>query len=112
MTTENTDAAAVEQNLPVALDLDAVEREDAKGPFGFRHLGRRYTLTDPQEIDWQQLLVAQRDPLYFITIALPKDDREEFFNTKMPSWKMNRLVEDYMKHYGLTSPGEAGGSPA
>ncbi|MFI7608782.1 hypothetical protein ACIBTV_27230 [Micromonospora sp. NPDC049366] len=109
-TPNSPDAVTDEPN--VALDLDSLEREDSKGPFPFRHKGRRYLLSDPQEIDWQRLLIAQRDPVYFITLALPADDREAFFASEMPGWKMNKLMERYVKHYGLTSPGEAAGSPA
>ncbi|MFG3710883.1 hypothetical protein [Micromonospora sp. NPDC047730] len=96
----------------VALDLDTLEREGAKDPFTFRHGGKRFMMSDPQEIDWQKLLVALRDPVFFMTLALPADDREEFFSLDMPSWKMNRLVKAYSEHYGLPSPGEAAGSPS
>lgn len=96
----------------VALDLDSMERENPKAPFTFRHGGKRFMMSDPQEIDWQKLLVALRDPVYFMSLALPADDRDDFFSMDMPGWKMNRLVEEYSKHYGLPSPGEAAGSPS
>src|ERR1044071_8241079 len=49
----------------VSLDLDTLEREKAPKQFIFRHLGARYLLVDPQEVDWQDLIPALGDPYPF-----------------------------------------------
>lgn len=96
----------------VSLDLDSLEREGTKEPFTFQHLGKRYMMSDPQEVDWQRLMIAMKDPVYFMSLVLPADDREQFFDADLPTWKLNKLMAAYTKHYGLPTPGEAAGSPA
>lgn len=96
------DDAAVEPD--VILDLDTLEREQAAKPFYFRHNERRYLLIDPQEMDWQDLIVAIGDMYAFFRKAVPVDDQPEFFTTKMASWKMKALMERYQQHYGLPDP--------
>lgn len=94
-----------------ALDLDALEREGAPGPFDFTLEGRRYIMSDPKEVDWQDLLAAMQNPVMFFRLVLPTDDQHEFFKTRLPAWKMNRLMESYQNHYGLPSLPNAGGLP-
>lgn len=97
-----------DKRAPIALNLDTLEREGgAPDPFVFVHGGERILLSDPQEIDWQKLLAALRDPMVFFRLVVPPDDHKVFFGTDMPGWKMNRLMQEYMTHYGLPSPGEA-----
>lgn len=95
----------------VTLDLDTLEREGAKPPFTFRHNGKRYLLADPQELDWQDLFAALGNPVLFVQKIVPADDHDEFFATRMPTWKINALFENYIEHYGLPKPGEAPGLP-
>lgn len=97
---------------PTALDLDALEREGGSPiPFVFVLGGKRYLLSDPKEIDWQDLISALTNPYMFFKLMLPPDDQDTFFGTKVPSWKLNTLVESYIKHYGLPSAGEADALP-
>lgn len=96
----------------VAMDLDALEREGAElKPFVFTHNGRQYTLVDPQEMDWQDLLSGLRNPALFLRYALPPADHREFFAGRLPSWKMIALMEGYTKHYGLPDLGNASALP-
>jgi hypothetical protein len=88
----------------VTLDLDVLEREKAPKPFYFRHLGARYLLVDPQEVDWQDLILAIGDTYTFFRTIVPADDRESFFAAKLPSWKMRALMDSYVQHYGLPNP--------
>lgn len=106
------DAQQINDNLPATvLDLDTLEREGgSKPPFVFQHNGKRYLLSDPQDVDWQKLIDAMASPFAFFRNVLPADDQREFFASPMASWKMNALMEAYMKHYGLNL-GEAGASP-
>lgn len=102
-TAEKTTEADVEVPA-VVLDLDTLEREDAAETFTFRHLTRVYTLLDPQEIDWQELIISIGNSFHFFQTVLPAEDQTEFFAAKMPSWKMKALMERYQVHYGLPDP--------
>lgn len=92
----------------VGLDLDVLEREgDIAEPFTFQHDGDTYTMLDPQEIDWQDLLSGLRNPALFIRFALPVDQQRTFFGKRIPSWKMNKLMAAYQQHYGIPDLGNA-----
>jgi hypothetical protein len=91
------------------LDLDTLEREGGSPePFDFVLDGRRFILSDPKEIDWQDLIAAMRSPILFFKMVLPADDQKPFFAAKIPAWKMNALMTGYQDHYGLPGQGEAG----
>lgn len=99
-------------NTKPALDLDALEREGGTPkPFDFVHEGKRYMLSDPQSIDWQDLIAAMRSPVLFLRMVMPPEDHVDFFRSKMPSWKMNALMKSYQDHYGLAGLGEATALP-
>jgi hypothetical protein len=100
--TQKTDDAAKEPD--VVLDLDTLERENAPAPVTFRHDGRRYMLRDPQDVDWQELMLAIDNSYQFFRSVLPPDDQKDFFKAAMPSWKMKALMERYQEHYGLPDP--------
>jgi hypothetical protein len=114
MTTElpdKTDAAA-EPAEDVTLNLDKLEREDTKGPFAYLHAGRRWVLNDPEDIDWQELLSSVGNPVMMLRAALPPDDRDAFFKSPMPTWKMKALAKNYQDHYGLPDVPEGDALPA
>ncbi len=93
---------------PVALDLDTLEREGGtQEVFKFRLHARDWILADPTEFDWQDVVVLFTDPYGFFRRTLPADDVAEFFSHRIPAWKLNVLIERYIKHYGLPTPGEA-----
>jgi hypothetical protein len=94
-----------------ALDLDKLEREGAPKPFDFVLDGHRYLMSDPQEVDWQDMLAALQNPVMFFRLVLPADDQQQFFRTKLPAWRMNKLMQAYQDHYGLPSAGNVGGLP-
>lgn len=98
------DAADASKEPGVTLDLDTLERQKTPEPFYFRHLGQRYLLVDPQEVDWQELILAINNTYQFFTTIVPADNRDDFFAAKMPSWKMRALMDRYMQHYGLPDP--------
>ena len=94
-----------------SLDLDALEREGTNPPpFTFRLNGHTYTMVDRQEIDWQDLLTAMRNPIAFIKFAMSAADHALFLAERVPLWKMDILIESYFKHFGIPLPGEATGS--
>lgn len=94
---------------PVALDLDALEREGAPGPFDIMLSGKRYMLSDPQEVDWQDLMAAMSNPHMFFRLVLPAEDHSQFFETRLPSWKMRKLMQRYQDHYGIPDHPNAAG---
>lgn len=109
-TRPGTDASTPER--PVAMDLDSLEREGAPArPFDFQLAKRRYLMADPKEVDWQDLIAAISNPIMFFRLVLPADDRTAFFTTKLPSWKMEKLINAYLEHYGLPNLPNAGGLP-
>lgn len=97
---------------PAALNLNTLEREGGpKLPFDFDLGDKRYILSDPQEVDWQDLLLSMNNPVSFFRIVLPPDDHVSFFSTKLATWKMNVLMRQYQEHYGLPTGPEAAGLP-
>lgn len=96
---------------PAALNLDTLDRQDAPLPFDFIHDGYRYVLSDPKDIDWQDVVAAMSNPHMFFKLVLPADDRRRFFESRLPVWKMNILMERYQDHYGLPAAPNAGGLP-
>lgn len=105
MTASDVAAFTVKQ----AFNLDALERESSKEPFAFIHLGREYMLEDPQEKDWQQLVLVVSDPIRFLRLVLRPADVDAFFENAMPTWKLRALTEAYRDHFGLGELGESGG---
>lgn len=90
-------------NLPepgVVLDLDTLERpeKDVKPPFIVKVGGKKVTFTDPGEIDWQDLAAIDA-PVDLFSVALSREDREHFRETRIPGWKFNELMESYYTHY-------------
>jgi hypothetical protein len=97
---------------PAALDLDALEREGAAAqPFDFILGGKRYMMSDPQNVDWQQLISVMNNPHMFFRTVLPPEDHRTFFDAQLPSWKMRKLMDEYQAHYGIPSLPNAGGLP-
>lgn len=104
-------AIAAANARPAALDLDKLEREGTPAPFDFILNERRYIMSDPQEVDWQDLMAAFSNPHMFFRLVLPPEDRSTFFDQRLPSWKMNKLVASYQDHYGIPPLPNAGGLP-
>jgi hypothetical protein len=92
---------------PAALNLDLLEREGTvPTPFEFIHNGRNYVMVDPKEMDWQELLLAQRTPALFFRLAIQESDRVHFLTGKMSAWKLGVLMTRYREHYGIPDQGE------
>lgn len=97
--------------VPVALDLDKLEREytgDEKpaGPFAFNVAGRRVTLIDPAELDWQvAATLDSRNPHAFFGATMKSEDFDHWVSQpEMPSWKVGVLVKAYREHFGIPDP--------
>ena len=101
------DGVPTHQDTPKpVLDLDTWEAEGInRRPFTFKHNDRVWTLTDPMEVDWQELLLALRNPVVFFATVMPREQRRPFLDTKMSVRKMRKLMSEYEKHFGLDTPG-------
>lgn len=105
-----------EKTTTPTLDLDALEREGGTPePFTVHLGGRDYSLVDPKERDYTDVLSAQREiaegnTLKALEIYVLPDDRDAFFANKLPGWKIDALIKGYHAHFGLPAPGEASAS--
>jgi hypothetical protein len=100
--------AGVDPKKAVTFDLDALEREGAVAEqFTFQYEGESFTMLDPQDIDWQNLLSGLRNPALFIRFAMPMEAQKRFFAKQVPAWKMNKLMAAYQEHYGIPDLGNA-----
>jgi len=96
----------------VSLNLDTLQREgEPREPFSLVLGGKRYVFGDVQDVDWQQVIAALRNPYLFFRGIITEKDQDEFFAQKMPTWKMNKLMESYLEHYGMPTSGEAPALP-
>lgn len=85
----------------ITLNLDTVERPGGPiKPFSAVVEGRRIVMTDPEDIDWQDLLEIE-DPLDFLRHCVSDEDRTYLRGVKIPGWKFGVLMERYQKHYKL-----------
>ncbi len=93
--------------VKVDLDLDALDRDGTSpGPFTFSLSGETFTLTDPRDIDWQDLIIAQRNPLMFIKFTMGEEQYKKFLGMRVAEWKMERLMVAFWAHYGVTDSPE------
>lgn len=96
----------------VTLNLDALEREGGDPePFTFLYNGRVFQMRDPGDVDWQDLMQWDLNPLVAVRGALV-DGVDEFFASPMKSWRMQALQRAYLKHFGLPTPGNPAALPA
>jgi hypothetical protein len=104
------------RKAPVSLDLDGLDKEDAKEPFTIRLGGKVFTLADPKDVDWRVLLDAMRawrrgDPELAIRTVVAEGDQEAFFAKPLPIFKLRSMLDAWQAHYG-TSLGEVNASSA
>jgi hypothetical protein len=93
---------------PIFLNVDTMEREGgSKGPYPIFVGGRRFILKDAEEMDWQDLVRAQTDPISFFRKAMDAKDAAAFLSQKIAFWRFNGLIAKYLAHYGIGTSGEA-----
>lgn len=104
---KNPNPAAVSDKPPrVSVNLDTLEREGAPDPFCFVHGGHPYVTIDAMEIDWQELAAGLENAYTLLKVILTPEESRRLLASKMPTWKIRRLTEEYRQHYGLVLPGE------
>lgn len=96
--------------VKLTTNLDTYEKERPNEPFWFQHEGQFFHMVDPDDVDFQDIVIGQENPRLMLHVLLDEDQRDAFFALRMPVGKMKKLVEDYTQHYGLTDLGELGGS--
>ena len=77
--------------------------------------GVAYDFVDPQSLDYRELLALSADgtngKLIQSLQRIVADGRaDDFLANKLPPFKLTKLFDAYMAHYGLNVP-EAAGSP-
>lgn len=103
-------AADKSPDISVDLSLDDLEKENPRTPYTTKVAGRVITLNDPQDIDWLVLVDIEDDPTLFVTNCMSEEDANFFMDQRIESWKVNILMDRFMKHYGLGSRGKGRGS--
>jgi hypothetical protein len=86
-------------------NLDEMER-DSKAPFVGVVNGHEFTMKDPAEIDFKDLMQIQH-PANFLKYALDDESKKVLSEEYVPGWKFNNLIKDYMEYYDL-DPGAMG----
>jgi hypothetical protein len=100
-----TDDNVTQLNQKVNSNLDEMER-DSKTAFAAVVAGHRFTMKDPAEIDFKDLMEIQH-PANFLKYALSDEAKKVLAEEYVPGWKFNNLIQDYMKYYDL-DPSAAG----
>lgn len=100
--------------VTLATNLDTYENEKPEKPFWFQHGGGFFHLLDPDNVDFQDIVIVQENPRLMMHVLLDPQQRGAFADAtgKMPLTvgKMKKLVSDYTRHHGLTNLGELDGS--
>lgn len=98
----------------LATNLDTYEKEKSGTPFWFQHGGAFFHLLDPDDVDFEDVVVVQEHPRLMMHILLDPAQRTAWSaatkETTLTVGKMKQLVRDYTRHHGLTDLGELGGS--
>jgi hypothetical protein len=98
----------------IILDLDALDKADyvpdaVLKPFAFKHADRIWTLMDPRDLDWRDLMRGLRNPAAFMGMAMPEGDQEAFLEQPCPGWKMDAIFTNWQAHYKVTGLGDLNG---
>lgn len=92
------------RDLPVEIDfdLDAYERpaEEIIPDFKIKLGGRVIVMTNPDEIDWKDLLDIT-DPVAFLRHSVSVDDRSFILGLDLPSHKFGKLMDSYYAHFHI-----------
>lgn len=82
----------------IHLNLDEVTRGDSFEMFAVNVNGRRIEISDPAELDYQDLLECET-PVEFFRFCMSADDREFLSKQRIPGWRLGKLLEGYLDHY-------------
>lgn len=96
--------------VKLSSNLDTYEKEQPAEEFWFQHEGQFFRMVDPEDVDFQDIVIGQENPRLMLHVLLEPGQRDEFFAKRLPVGKMKRLILDYTTHFGLTDLGELAGS--
>jgi hypothetical protein len=114
MTTRSTNGRTTPRKTKVGIDLDKLENEGNSTPFTFRHGGKEFTLGDPDDVDFFDIVEYGSTPAgNAMLICKLLDDQLDAFRAAgpIPKRKIDALMEAYSNHYGMATPGEASALP-
>lgn len=98
----------------IMFNLETVEREGSRPEPYVVALpgGEKMTLIDPQELPSDDLLsVDSENPVVLMRMCVADEDKKKLpLLLQIPAWKLNLLMEDFQRHYGLDKLGNARGS--
>jgi hypothetical protein len=113
-TTRTATKARPADDEPFDFNLDALKPESEHLPFRLHFGGRRWTLTNINELDaWDIAAAAQGGDVEAIIGALRLalgDQWEDFKAIKLPQWKIMPLFRAWQKASGDVDPGESSAS--
>lgn len=92
-----------EQSKPFVFDLDAVENERKdEQKFIAKVNGRQITFINPKDANWLDLADLSDDPAEFVALCVEDDADSAFLMSEdIPAWRMDKLIEAFMRHYGM-----------
>lgn len=94
----------------IHFNVATAEREKTYEPFVLALSdGSTIVMTDPRELDWQDLLTIE-NPADFFRFCVSDEDKDKLRKEKIPGWKFNDLITEYQLHYGLGDKGNGAGS--
>ena len=102
--------SAVDGDTPGGVDfnMDTYEREGERPkPFTTVIGGRRIVLSDPTNLDWQDL-ADMDDPFELADKCMRPEDRDYFLEHRAPAYKLQAMAQAFQKHYGMGNAGNAG----
>lgn len=94
----------------VSLNLDEIEKENPTQPFVITVNGKEITFNDARDLPWDDLAQLGDDPDEFMWQTLSEVDYDHFKKAKVPGWKVDVLVRDYQRHFGIGTRGNGRGS--
>lgn len=103
------------KDLLAGINLDDIERPNDPGPYPITIGGKTYQSTDPEALDYRELLefldaFNKGNSIRAVEVMIRKEDRGAFFENELPPYKLEALANGYIEHYGLKT-GEADASP-
>lgn len=96
--------------VKLSSNLDTYEKEKPTVEFWFQHEEQFFRMVDPEDVDFQDIVIGQENPRLMMHVLIDPEQRDEFFAKRLPVGKMKQLIRDYTRHFGLTDLGELTGS--
>ena len=88
-------------------DLDALDKKSVlpdvtDQPFEFLLDKHVFTMMDPRDVDWKNVLDGINNPILFMRLALDDPgEADRFIKVKLPGWKLSALFDRWQEHFGV-----------